>query len=372
MQQFLLGHAAHDDWRQALQQCLARIGRIPAEANFGFLYTTDAIRRDLDDVLTTARQATGITEWIGTVGMGICAGDREYYETPAIAVLLADLPEDAFRVFHGFNQTPQFFDKANADWVAANQTSLAVVHGDPRYQQLPDAIVELAESLPSGYLIGGVSSSAGRHPQIANVITQGGLSGAIFNQRIEVVTGHTQGCAPIGPQHTITACERNILISVDDRPALDVFREDIGEILARDLNRAAGYIFAALPIPGSDTGDYLVRNLVGINLQEKLLGIGDLLHTGRQILFCRRDGASAEQDLQRMLDDLLHRTPRRPRGALYYSCVGRGRHQFGGDSRELGIIQAALGNVPLAGFFANGEISNNRLYGYTGVLTLFL
>ena len=31
-----------------------------------------------------------------------------------------------------------------------------------------------------------------------------------------------------------------------------------------------------------------------------------------------------------------------------------------------------LGDFPLVGFFANGEISNNRLYGYTGVLTLFL
>ena len=50
----------------------------------------------------------------------------------------------------------------------------------------------------------------------------------------------------------------------------------------------------------------------------------------------------------------------------------RGPNQFGDDSDELKMITKELGEFPLVGFFANGEISNNRLYGYTGVLTVFL
>ncbi len=73
-----------------------------------------------------------------------------------------------------------------------------------------------------------------------------------------------------------------------------------------------------------------------------------------------------------MLHDLKQRAPSTPRAAVYYSCLGRGQNTFGDNSEELTLVQEGLGDVPLTGFFANGEISNCRLYGYTGVLTLFL
>ena len=59
------------------------------------------------------------------------------------------------------------------------------------------------------------------------------------------------------------------------------------------------------------------------------------------------------------------------RGALYYACLGRGEHMFGRRGAELEMLREVLGDLPVTGFFCNGEISHNRLYGYTGVLTLF-
>ena len=113
------------------------------------------------------------------------------------------------------------------------------------------------------------------------------------------------------------------------------------------------------------------RKLVGIDAGQGLIAIGDLVETGGEVLFCRRDGNSARADMQQMLDDIQARLPGPARGALYFSCLGRGRHQFGDNSEELRLIRDTLGDVPLAGFFANGEIFHNRLYGYTGVLTVF-
>ena len=162
-----------------------------------------------------------------------------------------------------------------------------------------------------------------------------------------------------------------MLIELDGRPAFDVFREDIGEVMAQDLQRVAGYIFAGIPIRGSDTGDYMVRNLMGIDTEQGLVAIGDMVEPGGEVLFCRRDGNSAREDLLRMLADIRGRMGDSPRGALYYSCLGRGRYQFGDNSEELGLIRDELGDIPLVGFFANGEIFHNRLYGYTGVLTVF-
>jgi small ligand-binding sensory domain FIST len=111
---------------------------------------------------------------------------------------------------------------------------------------------------------------------------------------------------------------------------------------------------------------------MGIDTEGKRIAIGDLIHKGQKIQFCRRDGKTAWEDMQRMLDELKSRIDGTPRGALYYSCLGRGEDLFGEDSAELKMIRDTLGEFPLVGFFANGEISNQRLYGYTGVLTLFV
>jgi small ligand-binding sensory domain FIST len=90
-------------------------------------------------------------------------------------------------------------------------------------------------------------------------------------------------------------------------------------------------------------------------------------------MFTRRDRDSAELDLKRMLDGLGRRAAGRPiKGGIYCSCVARGPNLFGDDSQELKCIRDSLGDFPLVGFFGNGEICNDRLYGYTGVLALFL
>jgi small ligand-binding sensory domain FIST len=371
-QPFLLGHARSRDWRQAAGQCLQQTGAAPPQANLGFLYVTDTLADQLPSILAWFRDKTGVRHWVGTVGVGICASGREYFQESAMAVMLCSLPADSFRILPFYNRAADRLPPELMDWANHSASHLAILHGDPANQSLPELLQQIAGELPGAYLVGGLSSSHGPHPQIADTLLDGGLSGVVFNDRVPVATGLTQGCSPIAGRHTITGCDNNILDSLDDRPALDVFNEDIGEILARDLNRAAGYIFASLPLPDSDRGDYLVRNLIGVDTTGKRIAIGDILHEGQKIQFCRRDGASAWEDMQRMLHELHERIDGPPRGGLYFSCLGRGPDLFGEDSAEVGMIRNILGEFPLVGMFANGEISRDQLYGYTGVLTLFL
>jgi small ligand-binding sensory domain FIST len=102
------------------------------------------------------------------------------------------------------------------------------------------------------------------------------------------------------------------------------------------------------------------------------LAVGHMVAAGDAIQFCRRDHKAAVKDLERMLADVKRRTEGPPRAGLYYACVARGPNLFGGESEELRLIRDELGEFPLVGFFANGEISHDRLYGYTGVLALFM
>lgn len=371
MNNFLAAHAAAGDWPQTVAACLAQLGRLPPDANVGFVYATDVLADDLTEIHAYLRESTGVPHWIGTVGTGICANGRAYHEEPAISLLIGSFPADHFRILPALADKPDPFVRTERAWIARQDHHFGIVHGDPREMHVPRLLAELGEAVRGGFLVGGLTSSRTGYPQIADGLAEGALSGILFDAEVAVATALTQGCAPFGQRHTVTQCQRNIAIRLDDRPALDVLREAVGEKLAHDLAQATQAIGVALPVRGSDTGDYLVRNLLGVDENNHLLAIGEMLSTGQPLQFCQRDPASAEADLRRMLRELKARAPR-PKAALYYSCVGRGPNMFGEKSGELSIIQQELGDLPLTGFYCNGEISHNRLYGYTGVLTLFL
>jgi small ligand-binding sensory domain FIST len=368
MTEFRCGHASGADWHDAATACLAQIGT--DAGTLGFLYVTDVIADHLDEVLEMFKTGTGIAHWVGAVGIGVCATGREYLDQPAVVALTGDFDAGSFRVFSGVSSESEAATAAmECDGAAPN---FAIVHADPHTENMERVAPALAKRVESGFLVGGLTSSRGRNLQIADKVREGGVSGVAFSDSVIVATRLTQGCSPIGPKRAVTGCQRNVLISLDGKPAFDVFLEDIGEKLAGDLNRVGGHIFAGISVPGSDTGDYLARNLVGIDTQSKLIAIGEYLKKGDSLMFCRRDAKTARDDLARMLESIKQGLYGKPSAGVYYSCLGRGEALFGKGKGELKMIQDVFGDIPLVGFFCNGEISHNRLYGYTGVLTLFI
>jgi small ligand-binding sensory domain FIST len=303
--------------------------------------------------------------------MGICADETEYFDRPAVATMLATLPADDFCVFPSLTTGLRQLGDAQRDWIARTSPVLGLVHADPACEDLAGLIGEVAAA-SAGFLVGGITSSRDASHQVAGRVTGGGVSGVLFAPTVSVVTGLSQGCTPVGDSHEISDCLDNVLIGLDGLRALDVLKADIGPDLAADLSKTAGYVHAALPIAGSDTGDYLVRNLLGIDPARGWLAIGEQVTPGDRVMFVKRDPASAAEDLRRMLERLKGRLERPPRGGVYVSCIARGPDMVGEAGGEAALIRSVLGDVPLVGFYANGEISFNRLYAYTGVLTLFL
>ena len=379
MTAYRAAHAKGQHWSDVARACVQQLAGNPAPetgaARLGFVYVTDHLATNMAEIVDLLRLMTGIRDWVGTVGIGILAhgpagsnrAAAEYFDEPAMALMVGEFPAQGLRILEPGAGS---FEGLHGDWIAAHHPSLALVHGDPRNQHLPVLLETLAGAAGS-FLVGGLSSSRSSYPQVAQSIGDGGASGVMFAEDIPVATGLSQGCSPIGPHHTITECNQNIVMAIDDRPALEVFKEEIGDVLSRNLNRVAGFIFAALPLPGSDTGDYLVRNITGIDPKRGWVAIGDLIETGQPIMFTRRDRESAEADLGRMVDRLKRRIDRPIKGGIYVSCLARGVNLFGPQAAETRLILDRLGPIPLIGFFANGEISRQQLYGHTGVLTLF-
>jgi small ligand-binding sensory domain FIST len=346
-----------------------------AGATLGILYVSEPAAPSFAGIARALARHTGIGAWVGGVGLGVCAAETEIFDEPAAVALTAALPPDGFRVFAATDDPGGELPRRHAPWIEASTPALALVHADPRCPDLARAAVDAAAA-SGAFLVGGLVSHRCPEPLLARVpgedgFGSSGVAGLMLAPEIAVATALTQGCSPIGPARRIDEARDNVVMSIDGRPALQVFLEDVGPELARDLRRLGGLIFAGMPVAGTDTGDYLVRNLLAIDPSRGWIVLGAEVAAGDPILFCRRDPDSARRDMGRMVRQLKGRLQGPPKAGIYVSCVARGANLFGDKGVEAAIIREHLGDFPLIGFFANGEISRDRLYGHTGVLTLF-
>jgi small ligand-binding sensory domain FIST len=369
---------AEGDAATLASRCLAQLPGSQG-ATLGIIYVSEPAAAALPAIVKDLAAGTGIANWVGGIGLGVCAAGQEAYEAPAAAVLTAALPTAAFRLFAPTDDPAADLPRRHAEWIERVQPTLALVHGDPRCPDLMRATVDAAAT-SGAFLVGGLMSHRGEAPLLAGKVGgagdsdafgKAGIAGLMLAPDIAVATGLTQGCSPIGPVRRIDEARDNIVMAIDGRPALIAFIEDIGPELAQDPRRLGALIFAGLPVPGSDTGDYLVRNLMAIDPRHGWVVLGAEVAAGDPIMFCRRDPDTARADLGRMLRQLSGRLPGPPKAGIYVSCIARGAALFGEPGVETGLIRETLGDFPLIGFFANGEISRDRLYGHTGVLTLF-
>ena len=355
-------------------QCIAALPHVDG-ATLGILYTTEPAAAALPEITRALSAHTGVRSWVGGVGLGVCSAASEIFDEPAAVVMTAALPPQDFRIFAATGDPGADLPRSHAGWIEGAQPALALVHADPRCPDVQRAAVETAAA-SGAYLVGGLVSHRCPNPLLAQTGSDDGLggngvAGLMLAPGVSVATALTQGCMPIGPVRRIDEARDNVVMVIDGRPALAVFSEDIGPELTQDLRRVGGLIFAGLPVTGSDTGDYLVRNLVAIDAGRGWLVLGAEVTAGDRIVFCRRDPESARRDMGRMVRQLSGRLSGPPKAGVYVSCVARGAALFGGSGVETGLIRETLGDFPLIGFFANGEISRDRLYGHTGILTVF-
>jgi len=377
MTHFASALATGADWKAILAEAGLQLEhstkvKRPVGDGLGLVYVTEPLADHFSDIVTTLKERTGVPNWVGCVGHGICSATAEHQDEPALSAMIAPWAADSFHVFDSVTTVEGISPALSGDWATAHGPVFGLAHGDPRNRHI-GSIVEALPSAGNGYFVGGLTSLGDTPTQVAGQPTGGGLSGVLMAAEISVMVTHSQGCSPVGPLHRITAGERSIIAALDGRPAVDVLKEDIGEVLARDLNRIGGYIHVAMPVAGSDTGDYTVRNLVGLDPNGGMLAVGDDVNIGDQIMFVRRDPGTARRDFTKRLTELKHRIgDRKIRGGVFVSCVARGAAMFGQAGREVELIGETLGDFPLTGFYANGEFCGNRMYGYTGVLSVFL
>lgn len=370
MDLFPLAYSSAGDWAHVAKDLSDGLAPVDSPGGgLGLLYVGDLLASDFQSIITFLRQTTGVENWIGTLGLGVMASASAAFDRPAAAAMILDLPSDTYRLIE-HTPIPGRWPDETMGWADTVRPACALVHADGTATALADLIENLS-ARTGAFLVGGITCSRGAQHQLAGEIGSGGVSGAMFSPDLPITVGLTQGCAPLGASHEITGGEGNVVTEIDGRPALNVLKEEIGEVLARDLERVSGYVHVAFPVSGADKADYLVRNLMAIDREHGWLGVGTEIAVGDRLMFVRRDPMSAQADLKRMIDDVKRRLPGPARGAVYVSCVARGPHMFGTETAEAEAVAREMGGVPVIGFYAGGEISHDRLYGYTGVLLVF-
>ena len=409
MKRFPYGHATHPQWQMAAALVLAQVRAQMAlhgyasNPTLALLYITDHYADAAQDILEyLGAELPLITDWSGTVGIGISANNVEYFDEPALALMLLELPSDQYRIFSGVAPLGLGFE-----------VHTALVHADGLTPDIAELVHELAHRTDVGFLFGGLSSSRSRAVQFAvagdgNISGQGGasgvfsggLSGVAFGAGVGLVSRVTQGCKPVSRVRSVTAADHNLLLTLDGEPALDVLLADLQVSLEQPQQAMQAVRSTLVGLAGQDgepvrqTGNFgnqvTVRHIIGLDPVRRGVAIADVAAVGTRMAFCQRNTQAARADLVRVCAEIrdeleLSELPsgallgadaeapatRQIAGAVYISCTGRGGPHFGGDSAELQLVRKALGDVPLVGFFAGGEIAYDHLYGYTGVLTVF-
>ncbi|WP_439589410.1 FIST signal transduction protein [Hydrogenophaga sp.] len=429
MKLFPYAHATHPQWRMAAALVLAQLRAQMALPDFAatpslaLLYITDHYADEAQAILEhLSAEMPEVTDWAGTVGVGISANNVEYFDEPALCVMLCDLSPDRYRVFSG---VAPLLASGRAAGSQGFEAHTALVHADARTPELAELITEVADRTRSGYVFGGLAGSRGTSVQFslgsagnltgqgaASGVYFGGLSGVAFGQDVGLVSRVTQGAQPVDRERTVTAADGNLVLELDGEPALDVLlRERVisldkpEQAMPRLRATLVGLTHAeseAVPsvantprMRGQFGTEVMVRHLIGLDPGRRGIAIADVVPVGTRLAFCERNAQAARADLIRVCaevreelepeevgmstasalasadPDALPQPSRRIAGAVYVSCAGRGGPHFGSPSAELQTVRRALGDVPLVGYFAGGEIAHHRLYGYTGVLTVF-
>ena len=333
------------------------------------------------DVLNAVQEMVEPPALIGCVAQTIVAGRREIEDEAAVAVWLASgmaaetFHLDFVRTGSGGLLAGYRFDRTAHD--------LCLLLPDP-YTFPSNVLVEhLNTDLPGTIVVGGVVSG-GLGPgdtrlfHDRDVITSGAVG--VRLPGVHGVPIVSQGCRPIGHPYIVTGADGALITELGGRPPLQRLREiveglqpDEQELVSNGLQIGI-VVDEHLAAPGQ--GDFMIRGLLGADPSTGTIEIGEAVEVGATVQFQVRDAAGADKDLRLAIERAGAQLSRRPAGALLFTCNGRGRRMFGVADHDASTIEDLLGGIPLAGFFAAGEIGpiagRNALHGFTASMALFV
>ncbi|HXH22742.1 MAG TPA: FIST N-terminal domain-containing protein [Dehalococcoidia bacterium] len=372
-------------WREALDQAVAAVS--PVAPDLTLLFAAWDYAEEFPDLAREAKARLGGTV-IGCSGQGIIGPRREVEDQPALSLACFQLPGaslSAVRITNGDVQRRA----SRESWEEALETGAEdmngiIVFAEPYFDCEP-FLIAMSGFFPGLPILGGIASGDSRTARAAVFLDgEAYLEGAVavvLRGDYTLRTVVSQGAAPIGEPWTITGATENIIETIGMRPAYQVLVETLMGLEPGQQLRAQQNLLVGLAVDEYKDefrrGDFLIRNLVGADRERGLLAINAYPRTGQTLQFQMRDAAAADEDLRELLQRFKSEAGEGTAvGGLLCSCNGRGAGLFGAPDHDALAVADMLGDVPVAGFFCNGEIGpigqRTFLHGFTASLGLIV
>jgi small ligand-binding sensory domain FIST len=355
------------DLRRGLDGAPAALVCLFVSAHHGAdgLSIAERVRRELPGALL-----------LGCTARSVLGAGRELEEAPGVAALAASLPGVTLHPF-------ELGDASAPPDLPGPEDAHVILLVDPFGADLEAWVPALDARFPRGAKIGGVASGAAQPGRNLLFLGEGaaraGAVGVVLSGDVAVDTVVAQGCRPVGPPLFVTGARENVLYELDGKRPLDVLQRIFAAASPAERRLFQGSLFIGIEMHAQqsrfESGDFLIRNLLGTDPGSGALHVAANLEGHRVVQFHLRDAEAAAQDLERRLARYASGAAKEAAGALLFSCLGRGEALFGEADHDSRAFHGALGPLPLAGFFCNGELGpvegRTFLHGYTSAFGIF-
>jgi small ligand-binding sensory domain FIST len=321
-----------------------------------------------------ARRAFGDATLVGCTGAGVIGDRREVEGASAVSLTAGHIPGAEVEALH--------LDALPVDdegWRRlGDPESSFIVLCEPATSDVAGLIAGLGAAFPGSKVVGGLASGNARAVFCNDGVHRSGSVVLGLSGSVAVDTVIAQGCRPIGEPLIVTSCEGHRILGLGGRPPGEVLRKVFDALPVRDRNLFRHSLFLGVEMKDQreyHQGDFLVRNIVGLHPDGQALVVAADMKPYQAVQFHLRDAEASDADLRAHLERYRAEHPDGRRGGLLFSCLGRGEHLYGAANHDCDVTTELLGELPLGGFFCNGEIGpvggTTFLHGYTSAFAFF-
>jgi small ligand-binding sensory domain FIST len=374
---------------QAVEEvCEQTRAQLSGDADLAVLFFSTHHARSAATLARTVQERLAPRCLLGGVAESVIGGDREIEESPAVSLWVSRWARPLTMVpFHLVLERtadgPSLFGWPDELTGTDPQQSAVLLIGDPFTFPIDLFLRRVSEESPGVRVLGGMASgirSAGDCRLLyQDTVKDQGAVGVLLQGPLGLRSIVSQGCRPIGRPLVITRAKDNLILELGGKTPLAQLQQLWTTLTPQEQNlfQQGLHIGRVLNEYQGDfqRGDFLVRNVLALERETGALAITDRVRVGQTVQFHVRDAATADEDLHALLRLDVSAHERKPSAALLFSCNGRGSRLFAQPHHDARVLRAEAGAIPLAGFFAQGELGpvggQNFIHGFTASIALF-
>ena len=355
-----------------------------AKADLAIVFATINYQTEYGDLYQAVQSNSSCDELIGCTGMTVLTSAGEFEEEPALAVMVIRSEQLSAVSFSARGTASEVSEQIQENIQSGpDDGSLLVIFPDVRALNPAELVKHIGSdgaALPVvGAAVSGDATGAQMYHWKGEEATEGGLTGVLLTGNFSTEIGVAQGCQPIGRPREITRAEGRVIFELDGEPALENFKGTLQLLTQDDIRKSGGTVFVGIAMDpeniNPNRGDFLIRNLVGINEEHAALAVSEEISEGQLVQFHLRNSNAAADEIQAIIAQLTEKTRQHPPAfGLYFNCLGRGKGLYGAANHDISVIQDKFPGLPVIGFFGNSEFApiggRNFAHAYTGVFVL--